>query len=70
MGLDIRIPIGLMFAIIGAVMVVYGLFTGSDPMYARSLGMNINISWGAFLAVFGGVMLFFARKAAKAQPKV
>jgi hypothetical protein len=70
MGLDIRIPIGLMFGIIGAVMLVYGLFTGSDPMYQRSLGMNINITWGAFLAVFGAVMLFFARKAAKAQPKV
>ena len=69
MGLDIRIPIGLMFGIIGLAMVVYGLFTGSDPMYQRSLGININVIWGAVLAVFGGLMLFFARKAAKNQPK-
>ena len=65
MGLDIRYPIGLMFGIIGAVMVVYGLITGSDPMYQRSLGINVNVWWGAFLLVFGAVMLFFARKGDK-----
>ena len=43
MGLDIRYPIGLMFGIIGLVMVVYGSLTGSDPMYQRSLGMNVNL---------------------------
>ena len=69
MGLDIRIPIGLMFGIIGLVMVVYGLLTGSDPMYARSLGTNVHLYWGACLTVFGGLMLFFARKSARQQPK-
>jgi hypothetical protein len=62
MGLDIRYPIGLMFGTIGLVMVVYGFFTGSDPMYQRSLGINVNVWWGAVLFVFGGLMLFFARK--------
>ena len=62
MGLDIRYPIGLMFGIIGLVMVVYGLLTGGDPMYQRSLGINVNVWWGAVLLVFGGLMLFFARK--------
>jgi putative Mn2+ efflux pump MntP len=65
MGLDIRYPIGLMFGTIGLVMVVYGLFTGSDPMYQRSLGINVNVWWGAVLLVFGGLMLYFARKTAK-----
>jgi len=71
MGLDIRYPIGLMFGIIGLVMVVYGLLTGSDPMYQRSLGINVNVWWGAVLAVFGGLMLYFARKTSKenAAPK-
>ena len=71
MGLDIRYPIGLMFGIIGLVMVVYGLLTGSDPMYQRSLGINVNVWWGAVLLVFGALMLYFARKAAKdtAAPK-
>ena len=68
MGLDIRYPIGLMFGIIGLVMVVYGLLTGSDPMYQRSLGINVNVWWGAVLAVFGGLMLYFARKTSKENP--
>jgi hypothetical protein len=68
MGLDIRYPIGLMFGIIGLVMVVYGLLTGSDPMYQRSLGINVNVWWGAVLLLFGGLMLYFARKAAKEAP--
>jgi putative Mn2+ efflux pump MntP len=67
MGLDIRYPIGLMFGTIGLVMVVYGLFTGSDPMYHRSLGINVNVWWGAVLLVFGGLMLFFAQKEKKRQ---
>jgi len=67
MGLDIRYPIGLMFGIIGLVMVVYGFLTGGDPMYQRSLGLNVNAWWGAVLLVFGGLMLFFARKEKKGQ---
>jgi hypothetical protein len=71
MGLDIRYPIGLMFGTIGLVMVVYGLLTGGDPMYQHSLGINVNVWWGAVLLVFGALMLFFARKGAKdaAAPK-
>ena len=64
MGLDIRIPIGFMFGIIGLLLVGYGLFTGSDPMYQqRSLGINVNLWWGAVLLVFGALMLWFGRKA-------
>jgi drug/metabolite transporter (DMT)-like permease len=68
MGLDIRYPIGLMFGIIGLVMVVYGALTGSDPMYQRSLGINVNVWWGAVLLLFGALMLYFARKTAKEAP--
>ncbi|HUL76284.1 MAG TPA: hypothetical protein VL691_03395 [Vicinamibacteria bacterium] len=65
MGLDIRYPIGLMFGIIGLLMVVYGLVTAGGPMYQRSLGINVNVWWGAVLLLFGGLMLYFARKGAK-----
>ena len=42
MGLDIRYPIGLMFSIIGLLVAVYGLVTGSNKeLYARSLDINI-----------------------------
>jgi putative Mn2+ efflux pump MntP len=61
MGLDIRIPIGLMFGVIGLMMTIYGAVTGSDAMYARSLGMNVNLWWGLLLLVFGGTMLWLGR---------
>jgi hypothetical protein len=61
MGLDIRIPIGLMFTLIGVMMVVYGALTGSDPMYQRSLGINVNFWWGFVLLAVGATMLWFGR---------
>jgi protein-S-isoprenylcysteine O-methyltransferase Ste14 len=63
MGLDLRWPIGLMFSLIGALLVVYGLITNSDEAtYARSLGVNINLYWGVLLLVFGGAMITMAWK--------
>ena len=58
MGLDIRIPIGLMFTILGVLMAGYGLF-GDKTIYARSLDININLIWGSVEIVFGALMLFF-----------
>jgi hypothetical protein len=64
--IDIRIPIGLLFGIIGALMLVFGLF--SDPaIYQRSLGINVNLWWGLVLLLFGLVMLFLARRAKSRQ---
>jgi hypothetical protein len=62
MRLDIRLPIGLFFTLLGAVLVVYGL--RSDPsVYARSLGYNVNVLWGGALLMFGMVMLYVGRRA-------
>ena len=62
MGLDIRWPIGLMFSIIGVILVILGVATGSDTeMLKRSLGMNINLGWGLVLLVFGVLMLVSAK---------
>ncbi|MEI6566278.1 MAG: hypothetical protein WCR20_06365 [Verrucomicrobiota bacterium] len=67
MGLDIRWPIGIMFSLIGVIMVVYGLATGGDvEMYKRSLGINVNLYWGMILLGFGVWMLLLASRAAKA----
>ena len=61
MGLDIRTPIGLMFAIFGLLLAGYGLATSGSPIYERSLGYNVNLEWGAVLLVFGCVMLWLGR---------
>lgn len=68
MGLDIRLPIGLMFTLFGLLLVVYGLVS-DKAIYQRSLGMNVNLGWGAVLLVFGIVMLLLGRRGtAKAEP--
>jgi putative Mn2+ efflux pump MntP len=56
MGIDIRLPIGLMFAVFGVMMTVYGMLS-NPAIYARSLGVNVNLIWGVVLLMFGGVML-------------
>lgn len=59
MNLDIRIPIGAMFSLIGILLAIYGLMTNGELMYAKSLGMNMNLYWGGAMLVFGVIMLIF-----------
>lgn len=60
MTLDLRLPIGLMFSIFGALLTLFGLVS-DKAIYARSLGVNVNLWWGLVLLAFGLVMLGFAR---------
>ena len=62
MNLDIRLPIGLMFTLFGAILVAYGLVS-SPAIYTRSLGININLNWGGVMLVTGLVLLYFGRRA-------
>jgi hypothetical protein len=62
MEFDLRAPIGLLFTILGALLGGYGLITLDSDIYARSLGTNINLGWGAVLLVFGLGMLWLARR--------
>jgi hypothetical protein len=64
MGLDIRIPIGLLFSLIGLLLAGFGAL-GSKGIYARSLGYNVNLEWGMVLLVFGLAMLGFGIRAQK-----
>ena len=61
MGLDIRLPIGLLFSVLGLLLLGYGVV--SDPsIYQRSLGYNVNLAWGAVMEVFGSTMFLFGRR--------
>jgi len=64
MKLDLRLPIGLLFTIYGALFVVFGL-TSDRAIYARSLGINVNLWWGLVLIVFGVGMLVFSLRATR-----
>lgn len=56
MRLDIRIPLGLLFMILGALLAIFGAI--SDPhLYERSLSINLNLWWGSVLVAFGVLML-------------
>jgi len=68
MNFDIRLPIGLMFGLIGMLLLAFGLL--SDPeLYRRSLGINVNLIWGAVLTVFGASMLWFAHRAQRRRTR-
>ena len=61
MGLDIRLPIGLLFSTLGALLVGFGAFSNKG-IYERSLGINVNLAWGAVLLAFGIIMLIIGRR--------
>lgn len=53
MGLDLRLPIGALFLIIGLLLSGYGWV---------STGVDVDRWWGLALAAFGVVMLALARR--------
>ena len=61
MGLDIKIPIGLMFTIFGLLLTIQGFMTNGDEIYViKSLGYNINLWSGFSMLAFGLLMLFLS----------
>jgi hypothetical protein len=66
MALDLRIPIGLLFSLLGVLLTGYGLVS-DRALYQASLGININLWWGLALLVFGVVMLGSARLRGRAR---
>lgn len=65
MGLDIKIPIGGMFTLLGIILTIFGLLTNGNEMYDASLNININLWSGLFMLIFGLGMLFAAYKTKK-----
>jgi hypothetical protein len=68
MTLDIRIPIGLLFGLIGSLLLGYGLFGPANSVRAHSA--DLNCGWGAMLIVFGvGMLLLAYRHAARGRAR-
>jgi len=63
--MDIRMPIGLLFTIIGAIITVFGFITNGSGIYHHSLNININIYSGIGLLIFGLFMTIMAINAQK-----
>jgi hypothetical protein len=72
MSLDIRIPIGSMFIVVGVILLVFGLVTFNSDIYKVSLDININLWSGVASLIFGFLMLALAWRASqsnKQKPK-
>ncbi len=66
MDVDIRIPIGLLFVVLGLLLTIFGLATINDTeLYVRSLGRNVNLLTGVLMLLFGGIMLIFVLRKRK-----
>jgi len=66
MNLDLRIPMGLMFSLVGIILTAFGVATNGDAaLYARSLGINANLWWGIVLLIFGQAMFHLGRRGQK-----
>jgi multisubunit Na+/H+ antiporter MnhG subunit len=61
MQLDIRLPIGLMFALLGVLLTAFGFLAGKD-VYQKSLGINVNAWWGLVMLIFGVIMFLLGRR--------
>ena len=61
MGLDIRLPIGGLFTVLGLLLTGYGLVT-DRALYERSLGINVNLEWGVVMLIFGVIMVVLGRR--------
>ncbi len=56
MRLDIRLPLGALFLVLGLLLLIFGL-ASSPEVYERSLGVNINLWWGLVMLLFGLALL-------------
>lgn len=64
--LDLRLPIGGLFTILGLLVGGYGLATNGDAvLYERSVGVNINLWWGLVMLVVGVLLLVLGLRATR-----
>jgi hypothetical protein len=68
-GLDVRLPIGGLFTVLGVILTAYGALTAGDAAhYSRSLSFNINLWWGVVMLAFGLGLLLSATFYRRGQP--
>jgi len=67
MGIDIRLPIGILFTLLGIILMSYGAL-GDASRYRQSLDVNVNLIWGIVLLVFGVLMFLLGRRGIRTAP--
>lgn len=59
--LDVRVPIGALFMLLGLLLTGYGFLEPSAVKMAFTRGGQINMWWGLVMLVFGVFMLLVSR---------
>ncbi|MEP7002390.1 MAG: hypothetical protein ABI969_18010 [bacterium] len=59
--LDVRVPIGGLFTLLGILLALYGFMEPAATKSAFTKGGQINLWWGIVMLVFGVFMLLIAR---------
>jgi len=65
MGLDIRLPISIIFSIYGVILLIYGAVADAAIFQEKSLGVNIDLWWGLAMLLFGVFMGALAFRASR-----
>jgi hypothetical protein len=60
--LDIRIPIGLLFIVLGAILTIAGPLVNQQAYVDHSLGINVNLWWGLVMLAFGVFMFVLGKR--------
>ena len=55
---DLRLPLGLLLAFYGVILIATGATAGT-----LVVGINIDLWWGGVLLIFGAAMMLLARRA-------
>ena len=63
--LDLRLPSGLFFTIVGLVLIALGVF--SPELRASMTTENVNLATGVAMVIFGGFLLVLAYRAQKSK---
>ena len=63
--LDLRLPSGLFFAILGVILVGLGII--APDLRAPLTDINVNLYAGLSMLVFGAFLLLMARRATRAR---
>ena len=64
MRMDVKLPLGMIFSIMGLILICSGVFYKNEIV--AKLGFNLNLWWGALVFFFGFLMLIFYFRSRKA----
>src|SRR5213078_1574200 len=68
-GIDLRMPLGALFGVLGLLLTLYGAATRGQPG-TEPTGVPIDLIWGVVLFAFGLWMLLLARRARRASSSI